>query len=283
MAKTTSTLDWCVVRLGEDLNWWVEEVSDTVRWDTDGLSIVDPRQLDHMVELIEPLRDYGFDPDVMEAAFIPFRIDKDLGKNRVRIVRVKFPILESEEKLFALPDILDDENSPYADFLDHITRLRVKMLNDLFDFEQKLTVDEVEDEIREENNADFMEGKAIHIYNEIVGVLDYMPAGWESDEDDDAPRAKKRDEDHDEEFPDIEEDAKELEGDQSLRWDDEDEEKAEEAEEGKEGDAAKNGKKSDDDDDAEDEDEAEEDDDDAEDDEGGKAKKKPARRPRGHR
>jgi hypothetical protein len=265
MAKTTSTLDWCVVRLGEDLNWWVEEVSDTVRWDTDGLSIIDPRQLDHIIELIEPLRDYGFDPDVVEAAFIPFRIDKDLGKNRVRIVRVKFPILESEERLFVLPDTLDDENSPYADFLDHITRLRVKMLNDLFDFEQKLTVDEVEDEIREEGNVDFMEGKAVHIYNEIVGVLDYMPAGWEADEDEDSPRVKKREPEEEEEFPEIVEDEKELEGDQSLRWDDDEEEE-------KEGDGFGDEKKKDEDDEEEGDDEEKSDDkkkaDDEEDEEG---------------
>ncbi|MBE2215898.1 MAG: hypothetical protein IAE82_18645 [Opitutaceae bacterium] len=260
MAKSTPTLEWCVVRLGDDMNWWVEEVSDTVHWDTDGLSIIDPRQVDHLIELIDPLRDYGFDPAVMERAFIPFRIDKDLGKNRVRIVRVKDSILESDEKLFALPDILDDENSLYADFLDHITRLRVKMLNDLFDFEQKLSVDEVEDEIREEDNADFMEGKAVHLYNEILNVLEYMPAGWESDEDDDTPRRKKAVEDEeDENFPDVEEDDEALKGDESLKWDEDEEEAAEEDEEGKPK------PKGDDDEDEDSDDDEEEADDDEED------------------
>jgi hypothetical protein len=47
MAKPTSTLDWCIVRLGEDHNWWVCETSDPVRWDVDGLSIIDPRQVAH--------------------------------------------------------------------------------------------------------------------------------------------------------------------------------------------------------------------------------------------
>ena len=225
MAKSTPILEWCVVHLGEDLNWWVEEVSDTVHWDTDGLSIIDPRQLIHLIELIEPLREYGFDPNLFERGMIPFRIDKDLGKNRVRLVRVKESILESEEKLFVLPDILDDENSTYADLLDHLTRLRVKMLNDLFDFEKNLTVDEIEDELREENNADFMEGKAVHLYNEIIGVLDYTPAGAELDEDDDTPRAKKA-EPEAEDFPDVEEeDEAALKGDQSLKWDEDEEEK----------------------------------------------------------
>lgn len=264
MPKSTSTLDWCVVRLGDDMNWWVEEVSDAVRWDTDGLSIIDPRQLDHVIELIEPLRDYGFDPDLMERAFLLFRIEKDLGKNRVRLVRVKDSVLESEEKLFALPDTIDDENSAYADFLDHVTRLRVKMLNDLFDFEQKLTVDEVEDEIREDNNIDFLEGKSLHLYTEIVSVLDYMPAGWEVDEDEDTPRAKKAAEpEEDEDFPDVEEgDEEELKGDESLRWDEDEEEEKEEETPGAAGKAKESGDKEkdkvkDEDDDEEDEDEDE--------------------------
>src|SRR5258708_18054725 len=99
MAKSSATLDWCSVRLGEDHKWWVEEVSDPVRWDVDGLSIIDPRQVSHIIELVEPLRDYGFDQDVMERAFIPFRIDKDLGEGRVRLARVKESIFESDDKL----------------------------------------------------------------------------------------------------------------------------------------------------------------------------------------
>ena len=118
MAKAISALDWCVVRLGEDHNWWVAETSDPVRWDVDGLSIVDPRQVQHLIELVDPLRDYGFDQDVFDAAFIPFRIEKDLGSGKVRLKRTKESLFDSEEKLFALPDILDEENGPFADLLD---------------------------------------------------------------------------------------------------------------------------------------------------------------------
>ena len=97
MAKATSTLDWCIVRLGDDHNWWVAETSDPVRWDVDGLSIVDPRQLAHLIELVDPVRDYGFDQDIFEAAFIRFRIDKDLGDGKVRLKRVKDSLFESED------------------------------------------------------------------------------------------------------------------------------------------------------------------------------------------
>ena len=267
MAKSTPTLAWAITRLGDDHNWWVEELSDTVHWDVDGLSIIDPRQIDHIVELCEPLREYGLDLDDIDTAFIPFRIDKDLGEGRVRLVRVRDSFLESEEKLFALPDVVDEENGPYADFLDQITRARVKMLNDLFDFEQKLTVDEVEDQLREEQSNRFMEAKSIHLFDEVIAILDYVPEGWEAD--DDAP-IKAAAEESEDEFPDIEddEDEEKLKGDASLKWD-EDEEDAEGEEDedakakDKHGARGEEGEETDD----EDEDEDEEDDDEAEEEE----------------
>ena len=220
MAKAISALDWCVVRLGDDHNWWVAETSDPVRWDVDGLSLVDPRQLQHLIELVDPLRDYGFDQDVFEAAFIPFRIEKDLGSGKVRLKRMKESLFDSEEKLFALPDILDEENGPFADLLDHLTRCRVKMLNDLFKFESKLTVDEVEEVIREDQNSSFIQGKAVHCFTELTDILDYMPEGYDSD--DEAP-AKREDDTDDEDLPEVdEEDEAKLKNDESLKWDEED-------------------------------------------------------------
>ena len=246
MAKGTPQLEWCIVRLGEDHNWWVDEVSDPVHWDVDGLSIIDPRQVAHIIDLIDPLREFGFDPDVFERAFIAFRITKDLGKGRVRLARTKESLLESEEKLFALPDIIDEENGPYADFLDHITRLRVKLLNDLFDFEEKLTVDEVEDQLREAQNTDFIEGKAVHLFSEITAILDFVPAGWENEDEEAVAKSAEDDED---DLPEIEAGEEEkLKNDASLKWDDdEDEEKGDDDGAKKKGDG--------DDDDGDDEDE----------------------------
>jgi hypothetical protein len=233
MAKPTSTLEWCIVRLGEDHNWWVTETSDPVRWDVDGLSIVDPRQVAHLIELVDALRDYGFHQDLFEAAFIPFRIERDLGSGKVRLKRVKESIFESDEKLFALPDILDEENGPYADLLDHLTRCRVKMLNDLFTFESKLTVDEVEDEIREDQNTHFIEGKAVHTFSELCAILDYMPDGIDADEEHPSKAAEEEEEEDDLPALDAEEEEK-LKNDESLKWDedgdDEEEEEGEKAE-----------------------------------------------------
>lgn len=262
MAKAISTLDWCIVRLGDDHNWWVAETSDPVRWDVDGLSIVDPRQLSHLVDLVDPLRDYGFDQDIFEAAFIRFRIDKDLGNGKVRLKRVKDSLFDSEEKLFVLADVLDEENGPYADLLDHLTRCRVKLLNDLFSFEAKLSVDEVEDEIREDQNSHFIQGKAVHTFEELTSILDYMPAGYDADEE--AP-AKGVEDEEDDDLPELDEAEEEkLKNDESLKWDEED----------GDGDQDDDEKKKGDDDEDDDEDDEEEDDDSDDEDEDEKPKKK---------
>ncbi len=278
MAKATSTLDWCIVRLGDDHNWWVAETSDPVRWDVDGLSIVDPRQLAHLIELVDPVRDYGFDQDVFESAFIRFRIDKDLGEGKVRLKRVKDSLFDSEEKLFVLADVLDEENGPYADLLDHLTRCRVKLLNDLFAFEAKLSVDEVEDELREEQNSHFIQGKAVHTFEELTSILDYMPAGY--DTDDEAP-AKGAEDESDVDLPDLEEAEEEkLKNDESLKWDEDEEGGAEKP--AVEGETKKKKKKKGDDDDTdddadeddEDSDDEDDDDDDEDSDDGEKPKRK---------
>jgi hypothetical protein len=224
----------------------------------DGLSLIDPRQLAHLIDLVEPLRDYGFDQDLFEAAFIAFRIEKDLGSGKVRLKRVKESFFDSEEKLFALPDILDEENGPYADLLDHLTRCRVKMLNDLFNFESKLTVDEVEDEIREEQNTNFIEGKAVHTFAEVTTILDYVPAGYDTDSEEAEKPTDAEDEDDD--LPEIDEAEEEkLKNDESLKWDEdeEDEDKDKEKDDGKE----KDDDEEEDDDEDEDDEKEEKDDD----------------------
>ncbi len=223
MPKNPPQLEWCIVRLGEDYNWWVDEISDPIHWDVDGLGIIDPRQIHHIVDLSEPLRDYGFDTNLFESAFFSFTIAGKANGGRVHLKRSFQSILASEDQLFVLPDLLDEETGPYADFLDHITRLRVKLLNDLIDFDQPLTIDELEEEIREEQNNDFIEGRAVHFFPEIVRILEYIPKGFELDTDDHdkTSRNQEEDVDLDDDFPDLEEDDS-IEQDETMKWDEED-------------------------------------------------------------
>ena len=68
---------WCDVRLGKDLNWWCQKFNIPVQWDAfDAISIIDPRQVAYMFEKMDELRDYGLDETIVEAAFLPFQLEK---------------------------------------------------------------------------------------------------------------------------------------------------------------------------------------------------------------
>ncbi|MDA9317319.1 hypothetical protein N9Q19_00785 [Puniceicoccaceae bacterium] len=228
MSKPNTKLTWCKARLGEDMNWWIHEISDPVHWDIDGLGIIDPRQFQYLIDLLEPLSDYGLQNELVDDAFYSFGIEKVEKDKAVLLKRVKDSILESEDPLFVLPDVLDEEKGPYADLIDHITKLRIKMLNDLIDFSQNLTVEELEEEIRETQSADFMEGRATHFFAELTSILEYVPEGFELDEDEET-KPKSEDEALQKDLADVEDAVpdEKLEEDETMKWDEEEEEEEE--------------------------------------------------------
>ncbi len=227
MAVTTSKLLWCTIRFKEkEGSWWVKENSDPKHYEPDGLGILDPFQFPWVLDMMDPLREYGLSNEILEAAFVPFQpqeIDKDKDQT-VRLVRVAEHILDSEEQLFALPNVKDGDKGAYADFLEHIMRLRVKLINDTIKLEQKLTVEDVDEQLSELRNQAMIEGRDIHPFEEITDILEFVPLGHEvpgDDDDDDKPaRAQSAAEDI-ADLPDVEEVDKDME--KNLRWDDEEE------------------------------------------------------------
>ena len=216
MAKSSLQLEWCIIRLGDDMNWWIVEISNAIHWDMDGLSIIDPKQINHIIDLCEPLRVYGFDPEIINSAFFKFRIEKEQKNGHVRLIPVRDSLLETEDQLFALPEIMDEEKGPYADFLDQITRFRVKLLNDLIKFDESLTIEELEEEIRVRQNNDYFEGRAVHFFNEITAILEYVPGGFELDVDEEVETTEKKEL---EELPDIDVVEEKIEEDETMKWD----------------------------------------------------------------
>ncbi len=222
-------LEWLISSLGEDYNWWVKEVSDSINWDIDGLGIIDPRQWNYLVDFLDPLREFGLDTDLVEGAFFGFTIEKDLGENRICMIRSSDLILESEDALFALPDVVNGESGPYADFLDHITTLRIKQINDLIEFDQNLTKTELEEELRDEVSNLYFEGKGLHHFTEITSILEYVPAGYNLDEEDDEGEEKPSEEEEiTRDISDLTEAEEAISEDDTMSWDEEKEEEAEE-------------------------------------------------------
>ena len=230
MSKQNPQLNWCIVRFGEDANWWVTETSDPVHWDTDSLSILDPRQMAHIVELCEPLREYGFDLDLLDQAFYTFRVEKEEKPGHIRLVRLRDSVLTSEEKLFALPDILNEDKGPYAELLDEAIKARIKLLNDTLNLEHPLTTDDVEEILTERAGHDFSEGRSMHVFVELLSILEYVPEGFEDEMEETKPAATAaKTSPVIDEIPDLEEDES-LEADETMKWGDEEEKDKEEDE-----------------------------------------------------
>ena len=49
------------------------------------------------------------------------------------------------------------------------------MLNDLVDFSESYTQDEMEEVLSEKQNNDFLEGKRSHFSDEIISILEFVP------------------------------------------------------------------------------------------------------------
>ena len=96
MSKPTTKLTWCKARLGEDMNWWIHEISDPVHWDVDSLGIIDPRQFQHLIDLLEPLSDYGLQNELVDDAFYSFGIDNVEKDKTILLAR------KTEQNLFKI-------------------------------------------------------------------------------------------------------------------------------------------------------------------------------------
>jgi hypothetical protein len=81
----------------------------------------------------------------------------------------------------------------------------------------------------------------VHVFAEITAILDYVPAGWESEEEGERP-PRKEDELDDQDLPALDEAEEErLKNDQSLKWDEDEEEDGDEEAGKKDEEAEKDG------------------------------------------
>ena len=103
-------------------------------------------------------------------------------------------------------------------------RLRVKLINDTIKLEQKLTVEDVDEQLSELRNQALIEGRDIHPFEEITDILEFVPLGHEvpgDDDDDDKPARPQSAAEDIADLPDVEEVDKDME--KNLRWDEEEE------------------------------------------------------------
>lgn len=228
MKKTGPSLDWCVVRLGDKENWWVDSISDKENWDVDDLSIIDPKQFLHISELLDSMTEFGLDSQFVDEAFFTFEISEELDGGLIKLVRVRDSLLKAEDMLFALPDVLDEEKGPYADFLSHVSKIRVSMLNDLIDFAEPYTLEEMEEVLSEKQNNDFLESQRSHFSDELIAILEFVPDGFviDSDLDEEGTGSKNDGEDYSDleaDLVEVSDKEEKLLPDEDLKWEEEEE------------------------------------------------------------
>ena len=226
--KTGPSLEWCIVRLSEDENWWIDEISDKENWDVDNLGIIDPKQFLHINELLDSMNEFGLDSQIVDDAFFTFEIKEEVKGGKIRLVRVRDSLLKADDMLFALPDVLDEEKGPYADFLNHVSQIRVTMLNELIEFAEPYTQEEMEEVLSEKQNNDFLEGRRSHFSDELISILEFVPDGFAIDSDlEGDDKQEKEEEDYsdlDAELVEVSDKEEKLLPDEDLKWEEEEKE-----------------------------------------------------------
>ena len=192
------------------------------------MGIIDPKQFLLITELLDTMMVYGLESQLVDEAFFTFAIEEELNGGQVKLSRVRDSLLKAEDMLFALPDVLDEEKGPYADFLNHVTQIRVSMLNELIEFAEPYTQEEMEEVLAEKQNNDFLGGQRSHFSDELFAILDFVPEGFAIDADleEDPDTAKDKTEDYSDLDTGLEVTEKEekLLPDEDLKWEEEEKE-----------------------------------------------------------
>jgi len=183
MDKAASSPAWIVARLGNDLNWWVDEASQELYWPDEGLSVLDPRQFRDVLERVAAYRGVGFDLKTFARAFRLFTVDAELPDGRLRLTALRKPVEEDDAKLFALPDFASEEAGGYRDLVDNLMEMRVKLLNRTHHYAHDLETLDLEEELQDRANDRYFDGKNIHCYDELNEILRWAPAEWSGEEE----------------------------------------------------------------------------------------------------
>ena len=183
MANPTPTPPhWIIVRLDEDMNWWLDETSEDMDRSTGDRSILDPRQVTHLAEALDQYRPHGLRPEQFAAAFQVYAAQSELSDGRLKLVLTDESIFETGAQLFALPLIDEEDAGPYSEFLDAIGVARVRRLNKTHHYARDCTELDMQEELEAIDRDRFFSAQTMHVFDEINEILEWSPAEWEDSE-----------------------------------------------------------------------------------------------------
>jgi len=181
MAKSKPTPpQWIIVRMGDDMNWWLQETSADIFWGDGGRGVLDPRQVAHVAETLEGYRPFGFQRHVLNDAFQLFELESEIDDERLRLAPLNQDEFEAGGgQIFALPVIENDESGAYYDFLDAISAARIRQLNATHEYIHDCTEAEMIEELDALDRDRYFTSESIHCFDEINEILEWSPAEWD--------------------------------------------------------------------------------------------------------
>lgn len=170
---------WIIVRLDEDMNWWLDETSEEICWGAEARSILDPRQVSHLVGALDQYHPHGLRPDQFAAAFQVYAAESELSDGRLKLTRADENIFDTGAQLFALPLVGQEDAGGYSDFLDALSAARVRLLNKTHHYARDCTELDMQEELEAIDRDRFFNAETMHVFDEINEILEWSPAEWE--------------------------------------------------------------------------------------------------------
>ena len=157
------------VRLGDDFNWWVESADVPLH----ARGVLDPRQVAHLLQALDPYRAYGYRPQQFADAFHPYRIDAEISEGVLRLAAT-----DEQDEVFALPVLGAEDDGPYFNLLDVISAAHIRKLNATHHYVIPATEEEMTEELDALDADRYFSEETIHGFDEITEIIEWSPPEW---------------------------------------------------------------------------------------------------------
>jgi hypothetical protein len=169
---------WIVVRLADDLHWWVQETSDEPRAGRHSRGVLDPQQVAQLVEQLDAYQSYGYRREQFTAAFQVYEIHAEVADGCLRLVASEQDLFAAgAAQLFALPALTDEPGEgAYFDLLDTLETARIRHLNATHNYVRACTGEEMLEELEALDTDRYFGDDTLHAFDEISEILEWSPA-----------------------------------------------------------------------------------------------------------
>ena len=175
-AQRPSPPSWIIVRLGDDMNWWLEKTSDDFAWPEGVLGVLDPRQVAHLTEQLTDYRGHDLTLRRFADAFHVYSLASEIEDGCPKLTLSEEELGEAGGELFVLPILEQDGGGPYYEFLDALCAARIRKLNATHHYARNCTEDDMFEELDALDLDRYLGSTTAHAFDEINEILEWEPA-----------------------------------------------------------------------------------------------------------